>query len=391
MKFIKTILCLCILFTSCLAFGQDKNQSEIEHTIDSKIFEKKRSVKVFLPNRYHRDSISKYAVTYVLDAQHQIFWDAAKGNIGYMVDNYSVMPMIVVGVVSDQRGPEFNPKSTKLQEHLDKEVFPLIEKEYRTDSFRAIVGHSWGGAFVGNTIFSDKRDMFDAYVGISPSFGDKDNVIVKHADSLLKNKTTFGKYLYFSHGDVGRREKEFKGYVNSIDSLLTKYPNTTIAWQPRPITGVGHWQIVGPSICDGLISMSRNYFADQKIMEDLAKKPNSDLAAQVALFNKKQKATFGYVHEASAGYLSFVANDFKALQDYETALAIYTMAITKKPNHVQIHANVSDLYDKMGKKEQAKTMFLKTKKLLDEQKSDFSENYYKNTSEWIDEMLAGYD
>ena len=122
MKFIKTILCLCILFTSCLAFGQDKNQSEIEHTIDSKIFEKKRSVKVFLPNRYHRDSISKYAVTYVLDAQHQIFWDAAKGNIGYMVDNYSVMPMIVIGVVSDQRGPEFNPKSTKLQEHLAKEV-----------------------------------------------------------------------------------------------------------------------------------------------------------------------------------------------------------------------------------------------------------------------------
>jgi predicted alpha/beta superfamily hydrolase len=166
MKSIKIICSLCIVFFFITSTAQ--NKSEIEHTVTSEVFGKERKVKVFLPNRYQRDSISKFAVTYVLDAQHQIFWDAAKGNIGYMVDNYSVMPMIVVGVVSDSRGPEFNPKSTKLQTHLQNEIFPLIEKNYRTDGFRAIVGHSWGGAFVGNTIFSEKRDMFDAYIGISP-------------------------------------------------------------------------------------------------------------------------------------------------------------------------------------------------------------------------------
>jgi len=281
MKTLQTFLSLCFVFAFSTTIAQ--TESEIEHTITSEVFGKERKIKVFLPNRYRRDTISNFAVTYVLDAQHQIFWDAAKGNIGYMVDNYSVMPMIVVGVVSDNRDPEFNPKSDKLQNHLKNEIFPLIEKNYRTDGFRAIVGHSWGGAFVGNTMFSDKRDMFDAYIGISPSFGDKDNIIVKRADSLLKNNAKFGKYLYFSHGDVGRREIEFAGYVNSIDSLLKKYPNNTIAWQPRPIERVGHWQIVGPSICDGLISMSRNYFADQKVMEDFAK--NGDLKTQLVQFN----------------------------------------------------------------------------------------------------------
>jgi tetratricopeptide (TPR) repeat protein len=389
MKRFQATFFLYILFT-CFTFAQNKSESEIVHTIDSKVFGKERSVKVFLPNRYNRDSIANYAVTYVLDAQHQIFWDAAKGNIGYMVDNYSVMPMIVVGVVSDSRGPEFNPKSTKLQEHLRDEIFPLIEKNYRIDGFRTIVGHSWGGAFVGNTIFSDKRDMFDAYIGISPSFGDKDNVIVKHADSLLKNNTIFKKYLYFSHGDVGRREIEFASYVNSIDSLLKKYPNKSIAWQPRPIESVGHWQIVGPSICDGLISMSRNYFADQKVMEDFAKNGKGNLKDQYAAFNTKQKEAFGYIHEPSANYLNFVANDFRDQDKYETALELYQLALSKKPNNVRVYVNICDLYDKMGKKELAKTSFQKTKKLLEEQKASVSENYYKNVMEWIDEKLVSY-
>ncbi|WP_298508973.1 alpha/beta hydrolase-fold protein [uncultured Kordia sp.] len=387
MKFFKTISILYIMLFVFVSYAQDK--SEIEHTITSEVFGKERKVKVFLPNRYNRDTISNFAVTYVLDAQHQIFWDAAKGNIGYMVDNYSVIPMIVVGVVSDSRGPEFNPKNSKLQEHLKNEVFPLIAKNYRTDGFRTILGHSWGGAFVGNTIFSNKRDMFDAYIGISPSFGDKDNVIVKHADSLLKNNATFGKYLYFSHGDVGRREIEFAGYVNTIDSLLKKYPNKTIAWQPRPIERVGHWQIVGPSICDGLISMSRNYFADQKVFEDFAEK--GDLRTQLTQFNKQQKEVFGYIHEASVGYLNFVGNDFRDQDKYEIAIQIYKLALDKKPNDVKVHVNICDLYDKMNKKDLAKPAFLKTKKLLEAQKADVSENYYKNVSEWIDERLASYE
>lgn len=389
MRFFKTITLLVFVVFISNVFAQSKQ--EITHEIDSKVFNKERSIKVFLPNRYSRDSISNYPVLYVLDAQHQIFWDAAKGNIGYLVDNYSIMPMIVVGVVSDSRGSEFNPKNSELQAHLQNEVFPLVEANYRTDNFRAVLGHSWGGAFVSNTLFSDKRDMFNAYIGISPSFGDKDNVIVKHADSLLKLNTKFGKFLYLSHGDVGRREVEFKGYVNTVDSLLNKYPNKSLAWVRRPIERVGHWQIVGPSICDGLLSMSRNYFADQKVIEDLSRGVNGNLKPHIDHFNKTQKETFGYIHEASSAYLNFVANDFRDLEQYDTALSVYNLALDKKPNDVKVYVNISDVYDKMERYDLAKTSFLKTQKLLEEQKSEVSNNYYKNVSKWIQEKLDSYN
>ncbi len=389
MRFIKTFSFLCCIFCITALYAQD--QQEFEHTINSKIFGKERTIKVFLPSGYERDSTRTFPVTYLLDAQHKVFWDIAKGNIGYLNYNYSIMPMIVVGVVSDSRGSEFNPENTELQTHLQNEVFPLIEANYRTDGFRAIVGHSWGGAFVGNTLFSDKRDMFNAYIGISPSFGDTDNVIVKHADSLLKLSTKFGKYLYFSYGDVGRREVEFKGYVNSIDSLLKKYPNKTLAFDRRPIKRVGYWQIVGPSICDGLISMSRNYFADQKVIEDLSRGVNGGLERYIDHFNKTQEETFGYIHKASSGYLNFVANDFRDLKQYDSALALYEIALKEKPDNVKVYVNISDVYDKMGRHDLAKTSFLKTQKLLEEQKSEVGDNYYKNVSEWIQEKLDSYN
>ena len=189
-------LLLSLVFLFIVPFSTfAQKDTEIEHLINSTVFEKERKVRVFLPERYFRDTTATLAVTYVLDAQSDRFWNAVTGNGGYLVNNYSVMPMIFVGIVSDDRGSEFDPDSFMLQDHIEKEVFPLIEKEYRTDNFRAILGHSWGGAFVGNTLFSNRKDMFNGYIGISPSFGDTDNIIKKNAEGLLKDNTTFGKYL----------------------------------------------------------------------------------------------------------------------------------------------------------------------------------------------------
>ena len=234
-------------------------------------------------------------VTYVLNPHSDAFWNMAKSNIGYLANNYCVIPMITVGIVSDNRGSEFAPPATTLQDHFKNEVFPLIEKNYRTEPFKAIIGHSWGGNFIGTTIFSENRDLFDAYIGISPSFGDTNSHVVRKADSLLKLKTKFKKYLYLSHGNVGRREAEFGGYVAQIDSLLKKYPTPSIIWQPRLIDRTDHWQIVIPSFSDGLISMSRNYFADQQVIEQLSEKGSNNLKLQIST-KKRSKTLAMYIN-----------------------------------------------------------------------------------------------
>ncbi len=385
---LKIFYVLCFTFFITQSYAQtDANKT---HKIESKVFNKERRVKVFLPERYQRDTISKFAVVYILDAQSDRIWNLAKGNIGYMVDNYSIMPMIAVGIVSDSRGSEFDPENSDLHKHFKEEVFPLIESHYRVDHFRAVVGHSWGGAFIGNTIFSEHRELFNGYIGISPSFGDSDNVIEKHAKRLLESNTTFGKYLYFSFGTVGRREAEFGNFVKNIDQLIKTNPNASLAWNMHHIQDVDHWQIVGPSFCSGLLYMSRNYFADQSTIEGFAK-GNSDLKNQLTEFNASKASTFGYVHRASPAYLNFTANDFRDLENYDTALELYNLALEQDPDNVKVHVNISDIYDKIGDRENAKSSFNHTLKLLHEQRSNLGNNYFKNIKEWIEERLASYN
>ena len=384
----KPLLLLLFFFVSL--FTQAQNTSNIEHILPSEAFGKERKVHVFLPERYHKDSTSTYIVTYILDAQSEEFWNMAKSNIGYLVNGYSTIPTIAVGIVSDNRGEEFSPPATLLQNHFRNEVFPLIESNYRVENFRVVIGHSWGGNFIGTTLFGANRDLFDAYIGISPSFGDTDSYVVKKADSLLKAGTNFKKYLYLSYGNVGRREHVFGKYVNQIDSLLNKYPNPSLAWQPREIDGTDHWQIVIPSINDGLISMSRNYFADQKVIENLSKKSPNNLKAAIANFYNEKEQTFGYTHKPTSKYLDFVGNDFRDMDDYQTALVLYKMALEQSPNDVKVYVNLSDTYDKSGNKKLAKESFLITQQLLEQQKSDLSDNFYTGVSKWVREKLEEY-
>ena len=170
-----------------------------------------------------------------------------------------------------------------------------------------------------------------------------------------------------------------------ISELLATYPDSSLKFEPRLIERVGHWQIVGPSVCDGLISMSRNYFADQWVLEQMVKNGVKDLKTEVAKFNSTQEAIFGYIHKASGRYFNFVANDFRDLEDYNTALQVYELAVAGKDD-VKVYVNISDTYYKLGDKIKAKASFLKTQQLLEEQKEDVSENYYKNVGDWSKEF-----
>jgi len=251
-----------LLFTFILGKSNSQDKQNIEHKFLSEAFETERTVRVFLPERYFRDSTSTFIVVYVLDAHDDQVWNMVKGNIDYAVSRYAVIPMIAVGIASENRGSEFNPNSETLHKHFKEEVFPLIESKYRIKKHRTIIGHSWGGAFVGNTIFSDKSEMFDAYLAFSPSFAANNNVIFNQADSLLRLKKDFKKFLYYSSGSVGF-EEGFKNNVAKMDSLLNTYNPKNLAYTSQFFDGKDHFSALRNDI---LIKFAfiRRYFIFQQ-------------------------------------------------------------------------------------------------------------------------------
>ena len=386
MKPIQLFSILLLFITNIQA--QDKQN--VEHTITSKAFEVDRKIRVFLPERYFTDSTGTFIVTYVLDAQDDQVWNMVKSNIDYMVSRYTVIPMIVVGIVSDNRGEEFNPQEQKLHAHFKEEVFPLIEHNYRVKPFRTIVGHSWGGAFVGNTLFGENTEMFDAYIGICPSLDAMDGVIFNQADSLLQNNNTFKKYFYFSSGDIGF-EAEYRRDVLRMDSLLSQYPNETLAWKSHHYAKMDHFQAFIPAVNDGLTHMSRNYFADQMMFEKFAENSSESIVTQMEKFYTSQEKNFGFTFRPTAKYLRYVGDGFGRKNQYKHAIPVYKLVLEMDEENRGAWFNLANAYDQLGETGEAKSTFTKALTILEKQKTEVSESYYNNMSKWANEQLAKYE
>lgn len=389
----KTTLLISPFFTFfflSLTLSAQKS-TEVDHQIQSIAFDTERNIRVFLPERYYRDTSQEFIVTYVLDAQSDDLWNMAKGNIGYLVRQYQVIPMIAVGIVSENRGNEFSPNSPKLSEHLRKEVIPLIEKEYRVNDFRIIIGHSWGGAFIGNTLFSEQSDLFDAYIGISPSLGAIDGRIFRQADSLLQTQKPFGKYLYCSSGDFGIRELESRQEVLEMDSIIRRSPHPTLQWEYEVFEGTDHWSCVIPSINHGLIKVSRNYFADGQVVKELATIQKEGIKKEIAAFYRKQNDLFGFTFHPSARYWEFIADDFRQLEQWDVAKDLYLMSIEGGNERVACYFNLASTFEGMGDISNTIAYLKRTDTQADKQKENISDGFYTSIKKEVKERLEKYD
>lgn len=368
------LITLVLLFLTKTIWAQISSSTDYE--FHSEVFAAKRKIKIFLPEKYQRDTTQKFIVTYLLDAQSEDFWDMAKGNIGYLVRQNQVIPMIVVGIVSENRSIEFSPKSSKLSEHLQKEIFPYIEKEYRVNSFKVLVGHSWGGAFVGNTLFSEKANMFDAYLGISPSLGAIDGRIFVHADSILQSGQAPKKIFYCSSGDLGINEYESREDILKMDAIIHQAPASDLIWIHTLFKDTDHWSCVIPSLNNGLLAISRNYFADKKIILDLMAEKGQSLKEGIKNFYESRQNIYNYVFWPNPKYWEDIADDLLEQDEQEAAKELYLLSIEQGNNGVLPCFKLLKIFEVNNDKENAMLYLHKTAVLLEAQKDTLKSSLY---------------
>jgi predicted alpha/beta superfamily hydrolase len=380
-------LLIMALWLPLMLPAQNIGHSEI--SFQSEVFKGERTLKIFLPERYERDTSQRFLQVYLLDAQDEQLWNMVTGNIDYLVSRYCVIPMMIVGIVSNHRGKEFNPKNSELTDHFKKEVFEKIEKEFRVLPHKTLIGHSWGGAFVGNTLFGENKDMFDAYLGLSPSFGAIDGRIFNQAEKMVNDNSTFRKFFYFSSGTVGM-EKEYKSNVLKMDSIIKAGSSQNLIWQPATFENMDHFSALSPGICEGLVAMSRCYFADQKMMEDFVEYGAGSLVNEIDAFYQQQESWLGFIYKEGPGYYTRIGEHFREEEKLELAIEMFKYALEIDENHVKAWAGLADCFDALGNTKLAKSAFTKLLELLEVQKEKVSEAYYRDVSKWAREKLSSY-
>jgi predicted alpha/beta superfamily hydrolase len=246
---------LTLLLCLSIAVSAQDGYTVKKDSIQSEVLKQNRKISVFLPEGY--DVIdAKFPVLYVLDAdgrdQHTV------PTARFLSLNNKMPKAIVVGIFNIDRNHDFLPDSSQAAttgggadnflQFFKTELMPHINKNFKTESFNVLIGHSYGGVFVMHTLLNDP-DLFDAYIAIDPSFWYKNQMQVKSAQKDFMKVKNWNKPIFIS-GREGGGMKDMG--ITSMENVLKNSSPVGLKWKIVAYPNEDHGSVTFKSVYDGL-------------------------------------------------------------------------------------------------------------------------------------------
>ncbi|MCO6512708.1 MAG: esterase family protein [Aridibacter famidurans] len=224
-------LLIALLVAGAISLSPPKRDLRV-HTLESKIFNNTRKIRVLLPPGYEKKRRKEgYAVLYLNDGQNlfdeadSIFnkaeWKVDE-TVYELIAKSKIPPVIVVGIDNagkKMRANEYlpwedeflsppmpDPKGALYPEFLEKEVIPFVESRYsvsRMRGGRALGGSSYG-ALIALYSALEKPELFGSLLLESPSFYVSDAKVLTMAETA--EKLPLKVYLGVGTNEMGAKE-----------------------------------------------------------------------------------------------------------------------------------------------------------------------------------------
>lgn len=321
------------------------------HTINSSILDEERTILVQVPESYAQSN-EKYPVVYMLDA-HPPQNAMMVGILEQQAWGKQIPEMILVGIQNINRSRDLTPTDDgkggqvgggdKFLDFIEKEVMPLVQKNYRTQPFRIFAGHSLGGLTVVYS-FVTRPDMFNAYIAASPVLGWDNNFVIKQAEKVFEQKKDWKKTMFLGIGDESELIKGF----NSFKDLLKKSNPRGFDYEFRQYPDDNHASVVLPAYYAGL----RKIFAGWE-------PPQNGSVSGLENHYKKLSEKFGYEIKIPEAMLNQAGYQFIRANNFLEAIEIFKKNAANYPNSANVYDSLAEAYEKNGQLKQAKENYEK--------------------------------
>ena len=224
--------------------------SEVRKLTSTIVSGQEYELQILLPGGY-KTSGKKYPVVYLMDSQ----WDfpLVKSIYGQQYFDGFIPELIVVGVTwgginpnpDSLRARDYTPTNetrTKQSGGADKfllfikdELFPFMEKNYRVNDDRTLMGCSLGG-LITLYAFLTHTDMFTGYAAASPAVGWDREVLYNYEKTFAEKKLSKPVRVYMTVGDVERGRPTFEKMAAYFKSR--NYPDVSL--QSKVLENTGH-------------------------------------------------------------------------------------------------------------------------------------------------------
>lgn len=225
--------------------GQKKSAQKTENSkpfvlgtieeINSKELGEKRILNIYLPEGYAANDTITYPVTYLLDGSADEDFIHVVGL--FQFNNFSwidrVPKSIIVGIANNDRKRDFtypttnetdkkkNPtsgQSAKFISFIETELQPFIEKKYKTNSSKTIIGQSLGGLLATEILLKNSH-LFTKYIIISPSIWWDNGSLLNYNFPKNDSKMPQNLDIYIGVGKEGLAPTEMP-HVMEVDANL---------------------------------------------------------------------------------------------------------------------------------------------------------------------------
>lgn len=242
MKNIALLTLIAVLIFGCKSAPvyNDPIPKHDELTIQSEYVKEKRVINVWTPPNYSQVTDS-FPVLYMPDGGIKEDFPHIANTLNKLIEQNKIPPYILVGIENtvrsrDLTGPsevEYDLKhvpisggSGNFRAFIKEELFPEIDKRYRTTGTRAIIGESSSGLFIVES-FLLAPDMFNYYIAMDPALWWNDQYLVKNAAELLPNDYGTKKKLWFAGSDA----TDISTHARQLEEALKTKSPAQLTWK----------------------------------------------------------------------------------------------------------------------------------------------------------------
>src|SRR5919199_1519853 len=392
-----------LLSCNCFStFAQQNNKITIG-TIDavrSKILNENRKVWVYVPDNKNDGVKQRYPVIYVLDG-NALFSSvvALVQQFGETDWNWILPKMIVVGIPSTNRRRDLTPthiegdppfrsreasKETGGGENfvsfLKNELIPHIDSLYPTQTYKVLIGHSFGGLTAMN-ILANHTSLFNSFICIDPSMWWDHLHFLEATKKALTQDRLSGKSLYVSlsgriNGDIdtGKLRKDtlsdtgrhFRAILE-LNDFLKSQPQNGLRYEFKFYKNDNHMSLPFITEHDGLRFIFKDY------LFTLSDKEESDSTVNVAekLKHHFQKVSkmLGYTMAPPVDMVNQYGNSFIGEKQYYKARQLFKLNMENYPESYKVYDACGDYFIAISDKAKAAAYFRKALSLKENPES----------------------
>ena len=260
---ILTLFALLVVAAPALAQAPPVEVAPERLTVKSAVLGEDRVILVRTPAGYERNQL-RYPVLYMTDGDAHI--QHTSGTVSFLARNNRMPEMIVVGITNTDRTRDLTPThvarrpdnpnarfptsggADKFLKFIETELIPQIEAKYRTQSYRALAGHSLGGLFAVHAMTA-RPELFNAYVAVSPSLQWDNYVMIDNAKSFFKDRKEYNRTLFTT---LGNEPGEIGDAFKMFREVLQKQQTKGFAWEAVEMADEDHGSVVLRSHYAGL-------------------------------------------------------------------------------------------------------------------------------------------